>query len=64
MKRQRGTGHGQDLTGGLSGIAHGAGNARAPGRHRSNTTLKSFCMLTTVQPRSFALARAFSAPAS
>src|SRR5271165_7375573 len=26
--------------------------------------LKSFCMLTTVQPRSFAVARAFSEPAS
>ncbi len=36
----------------------------APGHHRSNTTLKSFCMLTTVQPRSFALASAFSEPAS
>jgi hypothetical protein len=35
-----------------------------PSRHRSNTTLKSFCMLATVQPRSFALASAFSEPAS
>jgi hypothetical protein len=37
---------------------------RAPGHHKPNTTLKSFCMLTIVQPRSFALARAFSEPAS
>ena len=41
-----------------------SGELSRPGHHRSNTTLKSFCMLTTVQPRSFALASAFSEPAS
>ena len=46
-----------------------ARDARRPKRsltehHRSNSTLKSFCMLTTVQPRSLALTRAFSEPAS
>ena len=36
----------------------------ACGHHRSDTTLKSLCMLTTVQPCSFTLASGFSAPVS
>lgn len=65
MKSRRGPGHGQDRAGGLGGgAAYRAGGGRAPGYHGSNTTLKSFWMLTTVQPRSFASASAFSEPVS